>query len=93
MAKILERIRAWQRRRGESEAEQPAAKTSQEPAREPKAIFVPSGDQSGRTSNTEVFVTFVWSLPSAFMTKMSPMSPLRTPVKAILPPSGDPAEK
>jgi hypothetical protein len=26
MAKILERIRAWQRRRGESEGEQPAAK-------------------------------------------------------------------
>jgi hypothetical protein len=67
-------------------------KTSQEPVwYEPKAILPPSGDQSGPTSDAEVLVRFFWSLPSAFMTKMSPLPTSR--VKAILATTGDPAEE
>jgi len=40
-----------------------------------KAIFMPSGDQVGSPSLEASFVRFVWPLPSAFMTKISPAPP------------------
>src|SRR5262245_39787302 len=40
-----------------------------------KAIFCPSGDQAGSNSWTELCVKLRWSLPSAFMTRMSRWSP------------------
>ena len=55
-----------------------------------KAIFVPSGDQSGLASIPGAVVSWVTSLPSAFITKMSVSKPTSL-VKAILVPSGDQA--
>jgi hypothetical protein len=56
-----------------------------------KASFVPSGDQSGSCSlPIGLLVKFVWSLPSAFMTKRSKL-PVRREAKAIFVPSGDQA--
>ena len=52
---------------------------------------MPSGDQSGAKSVTELFVRFVWPLPSAFMTKISLLKvpAPRSVVKTIRVPSGD----
>ena len=58
-------------------------------ASEAKAIFVPSGDQTGWKSHADgLFVRFTWPLPSAFMTKISGL-PVWKEVKAIRVPSGD----
>ena len=61
-----------------------------------KAILVPSGDQLASDSKIggAVFVRFVWSLPSAFMTKISldmPNVPSGWRSKASLVPFGDQA--
>jgi hypothetical protein len=60
-----------------------------------KAIFVPSADQDGWKSHPGLLVRFVWPLPSAFMTKISGLSPcsdhIGNLVKAIRVPSGDQA--
>jgi hypothetical protein len=50
----------------------------------------PSGDQSGLVSIPGAVASWVTSLPSAFITKIS-VSKLPPPMKAILVPSGDQA--
>src|SRR5439155_15773128 len=53
----------------------------------PNAIFVPSGDQTGRPRKPTLLVIGIAPLPSGFITKSSSVPPRRLPA-AIWAPSG-----